>query len=303
MIKIDIFINKKYMQNNTMNMLKSRPSILISPEEAQRLLAAYEPPTESGDNEGSGARKPKSKRRKARASTLSLADVLELHGIECVDADGNVFEQYDTVYVPKDIFRGADGKQLNFTSYAAAVHCEQNGLFLPSFALSCNIVAALYAARSNPDIERVLQQYKDKGNGTGWHGQNTVIDYGAEQVIHYPTAADFGKNYAVNGSLSHTALGFAKSKLQDSLLETALHDADHARFACQLTGLRDPSVLVEVGTYFGQPAKLWFPWSGKKGVNYSDKRAAWLGGLYNLFSINSDNYLGSNDAARGVRRR
>jgi len=303
MIKIDIFINKKYMQNSTMNMLKPRKSGLISPEEAQRQLAAYEPPTDDGDNEGPGARKPKSKRTKARASASSLADFIELHDIECVDADRTVFEQYDTICVPKDILCGADGKQMNFTPHAAAVYCESNGLFLPSFALSCNIVAALFAGRPNPDIERVLQQYKDKGTGTGWHVQNTVIDYGAAHVIHYPTAADFSKNDAINGNCSRTALGFSKSALENSLLEAALQDADHARFVRQLTGLRDPSVLVEVGTYFGKPAKLWFPWIGKNGANYSGKRAAWLGCSNNNFFINTGNNLDNNNAARGVRRR
>jgi len=241
---------------------------------------------------------------KGRESPIrSTDDSLVLENIACVDADGYVFEQYDTVYVPKDIFRGADGQQMNFTSHAAVLHCEANGLFLPSFALSCNIVAALYTGRSNPDIERVLQQYKNNGNGLGWHAQNTVIDYGAERVIHYPAHADFGAKNLVNGSLSRTALGFSKSSLEDSLLEAALQDADHTRFVRQLTGLRDPSVLVEVGKYFGRPAKLWFPLSGKAGANYSDKRAAWLGCNDNGFYFYSDNFLYNFNAARGVRRR
>jgi len=285
-----------------MRMLKPRSGGLISPEEAQRLLAAYEPPQDTKptpapstppDGGNRGKRKPRAR--------SSLTDVLELHDIECVDVGGRVFEQYDQLFIRKDIFRER-GKQKNFTSYQAAVHCEQKGLFLPSFALSCNIVAYLFSHKADADVERVLQQYKDSGNGLGWHVQNTIIDYGAEQVIHYPSAADFSQQAAVNATHSRTALAFFKSQLEDSLLEDALHDAQYVRFARQLTGLRDPSVLVEVGKHFGKPAKLWFPWNGQNGATYSEKRAAWLGCNYINFDIDTNNDLNNLDAARGVRR-
>ena len=228
-------------------------------------------------------------------------EYIKLENLVCVDADGNEFERYGELYVRTDIFRDQRGQQQNFTPYNGAVYCEQNGLFLPSFALSCNILQALFQQRSIPEIKRVLDHYKDKGNGTGYHGQNTIIDFGAENVIHYPTATEFNQTGAVNSARSRRRGTFDKSTLQDCLLEDALREAEPTRYVKQLSGLRNPSILVEIGDYFGRPAKLWFPWNGKKGANYREKRAAWLGCdsiNFNLFAYsNLDIY----DAARGVR--
>jgi len=214
-----------------------------------------------------------------------------------------VYEHYDRILVRKDIFRDEDGNQTNRTPYDHAVYCEQNGLFLPSIALSCNIVARLYALRADPTAAAVLQQYKDKGNGDGWHAQNTVINYGTEEVIHYPNASDFDQTQPVNASGSRFALGFSKATLQDALLEDALRDAAAHRFVRQLTGLRDPSVLVEIGKHFGKPAKLWFPWNGQVGSRYTQKHAAWFGcSDSDLFLLDCDLSFSSSLAARGVRR-
>ena len=233
----------------------------------------------------------------------SLDEFLVLDDIDCVNADDRVYEHYDRILVRKDIFRSEDGKQTDRTLYNHAVYCEQNGLFLPSFALSCNIVARLYALRPDANAAAVLQQYKDKGNGDGWHAQNTIIDYGTEGIIHYPNANDFDQAQPVNASGSRFALGFSKATLQDALLEDALRDAAAHRFVRQLTGLRDPSVLVEIGKHFGKPAKLWFPWNGQVGSRYTQKHAAWFGcSDSDLFLLDCDLSFSSSLAARGVRR-
>src|SRR3989344_5184125 len=102
----------------------------------------------------------------------SVADFLLLENIICVDSNNNPFEQYDKLQVRKDIFRDQNRGQVNFTPYHEAVHCEKNGLFSPSFALSCAIVAKLYQAAVkkwsdgtyktlNLDAKKVLDQYKD----------------------------------------------------------------------------------------------------------------------------------------------
>ena len=70
-------------------------------------------------------------------------DFLAVENLQCVDADGNVFEQYDKLYVRKDIERDEAGKQLNFTPYKAIVHFESKGMSLLSFAGTCNLVAVL----------------------------------------------------------------------------------------------------------------------------------------------------------------
>ncbi len=237
----------------------------------------------------------------APVTVTNLDDFLVLHNISSVDADGTIFEQYPKLRVRKDIFRDQNGGQVNHTPYDWIVHCEQNGLFLPSFALSCNIVAALYKNRNNADANALLQQYKNHGAGWGYQAQNTVINYGTQEVIHYPSAADFNQIAAVNATFQRKTGRFDKATLQDSLLENALKDAAHTRYVKQLTGLADPADLVEIGKYFGKSAKLWFYWNGQAGAAFNEKRAAWFGCDSNNLNLDGSSYL-NYSAGRGVRR-
>ena len=247
----------------------------------------------SGAGAGSGAGNPPPR-------AINASDYLKLENIVCTDADNNVFESYSELYLAKDIICNSDKSQINKKPYDWAVYFEPQGLFLPSFALSCNLLQALFQGRSNPEIKAILDQYKDKGNGTGYQAQNTVVDFGAEQIIHYPTVADFNQTGVVNAGKPRVPQNFARAALQDSLLEDALREAEPTRYVKQLTGLRDPSILVEMGTYFGKPAKLWFPWNGKAGTGFREKRAAWLGCNVTYFGLGAGNNLGNYDAARGV---
>ena len=167
--------------------------------------------------------------------------------------------------------------------------------------MSCNIVARLFEQRNNAAVEKILQQYKDKGNGWGYHVQNTLIDYATSRIIHYPSAIDFDQSIPVNVSQKRTALPFSKSSLEDALLKDALVDASVKMYVQQLTGLQNPEILVEIGDYFRKPAKLWFPWSGKKGSQCKEKRAAWLGCINNSLNL-SGSGLNYDGVARGVRR-
>ncbi|MEK6951101.1 MAG: hypothetical protein AABX13_05250 [Nanoarchaeota archaeon] len=232
---------------------------------------------------------------------LNPDSYLRLENIVCVDADGNEFERYGELYVRKDIFRNQPGQtQKSFASYKAVVHCEQNGLFLPSFALSCNILQALYQRRSDTEIKTVLDQYKDKGNDIGYHAQNSLVDFARQQVIHYPTAADFDETAAVNASRQRKTAAFDSSALQNELLESALRKAAPARYVKQLTGLRDPQILVEMGQYFGRPAKLWFAWMELNSARFTEKRAAWLGCSSSYLNLDAYLNLDHYGAARGV---
>src|SRR3989338_5722534 len=228
-----------------MKSLKDYQGNVISAAEAMALIERLPSPKKT---------EPKNPEPPSRIS-FSEGDFLTLENISCVDADGNVFESYDHLDVARDIFR-ADCKQVSRTPYAHAVHCEEMGLFLPSFALTCNIVARLYEGKSDAHVEKVLQQYKDKGNGAGWHAQNTIIDFGSSKVIHYPSARDFSQSTAVNGSQGHVALSFVKDSLRDP---------SSRGFLQQLPGLHEPEILIEIGKYFGEPAKVWFPWNGRLG--------------------------------------
>ncbi len=256
--------------------------------------------------------------------TVSNAgNFLQLGNISCVDADGKEFEQYNSLAVRKDIFRNGSG-QINFTPYQAIVHCQGQGLFLPSMALSCNIVAALFKqavklesngtySTLNQDAKNVLDHYKNKGNGTGWHAQNTVIDYNRQRIIHYPIDADFPSHGGIaNINASHPkielpfkkkegTLPFTDKKLENMTLEQGLNHPLVSTFVKQFTGLADPSDLVRVGQYFQQPAKVWFPTSPVKVEDCTETRAAWFGCYSNCLNLFGNYDLYSDDAARGVR--
>ncbi|GEM_PF-1625662 len=234
-------------------------------------------------------------------------DFLAVENIQCVDADGNPFEQYDRLLVDKDVVRSDDGKHVNFIPYRAITHFEKNGsLFLPGIALSSNILAALYQHRDDPEVKPVLMHYKNHGAGFGWHAQNTVIDWGEQKIIHYPHKNDFtehGGKTSINQARQRTLLSFARKEkrkifwdrsLSNTTLEKGLEDPLMARFVRQLTGLENPSLLVEIGNYFGKTARVWISSS-------NDTKAAWLGCDDINFNLLGNYYLYDDNAARGVR--
>lgn len=183
----------------------------------------------------------------------------------------------------------------------------EQGLFLPSFALSCNIVAALFrrALRREADgsyetldaeAKIVLDQYKDKGNGYGWHAQNTITQWGSSRIIHYPHDRDYPSEHDQNSNSTRTPiiLPFNRRGLQDKLLREALSRPVARAYTQNLTGLAEPSILVEVGEYFERPARLLVS-------SYNETRAGWLGGGDVSFGLGAGGGLGSAGAARGVR--
>jgi hypothetical protein len=228
---------------------------------------------------------------------------LMLENIICVGADGNKFEEHPTIYVCKDIERKENGNHMRFTPYQAISHFEKagNGLFLPSFALSCNILAALYVGQSNPEFKQALDQYKDYDLAHGWHAQNTVVDWKGKSIIHYPYDSDFphdGGQDKVNQN-RRRQIDFKNLMPTDCSLVDALNDGEYNRFIKDLTGLQNPEVLIEIGNYFQKDTRVWVP--DQKDMNYTG--STWLGCFdsirFNICTGYSLNYL---DAARGVRR-
>ena len=228
---------------------------------------------------------------------------ITLENIACMDASGEVIEKYTQLQVRKDIERDSGNKdiktnQISFTPYNAAVHFENQGLFLPSFALTCNIIAALYANKSNAEIAKVLNQYKDKGNGTGWHAQNTLVNWGAKQIIHYPSKSDYtstGGAADINKQRPRNLLSFNNKRFKDITLDEALNDSNYKDFLQNLTGLQNPEVLVDIGKYFGMAETRTWVSSDK------DTKVAWLGCRNIYFNLYTNNSLAHYIAARGVR--
>ena len=229
------------------------------------------------------------------------ADCIVLGNVSCTGSNGEVFEHYGKLHVDKDIVRGSDGNHVNFTTYNAAAHFEKEGMFLPSFALSCNILKTLYENKDDKEVSKVLMQYKDYGSGYGWHAQNTIVDWGNKKIIHYPSNKDFlqyGGSNNINQSKNRAESGFNFKGFKNMFLEKALKKDEFKAFVQDFTGLQQPEMLVEIGKHFNKPAYIWTS-------EGSDIRAAWLGcssNGNNYFIINANyNLLNSSVAARGVR--
>ena len=174
-----------------------------------------------------------------------------------------------------------------------------SSLVLPTASAGMNAAIGVDLYLMNENVKKVVDQYK-----SFWHAQNTIVDYGNSEVVHYQSAVDFGKDTSVNSSRQRKDGRLDKRGLGDTLLKDVVNEKGYDVFVHQMTGLKEPSVLVEIGDYFHRPARLWFPWIGKDGAGYNHKRAAWLGCFRSLsFSISTYYGLGDRDAARGVRER
>jgi len=243
-------------------------------------------------------------------STGVAAGWLGFKDIVCIGADGNAFEEHKQIYVARDVIRKSDRSvDTSFTPYKGITHFEKRGNdeFLPSFALTCNILVALYVEmrKGNKDAQVILDQYKNRGDGFGWYAQNTIVQWngGNSIVIHYPYDDQFpkyGGRDNVNPQGFHKELGFNSNGFGDMLLKDALRKNEFNKYIKNLTGLPNPSILIELGKYFGKPAKIWVP---NKPDNFKDTCAAWLGCGNSNFDIYTYDDLNNNyGGARGVRR-
>ena len=238
------------------------------------------------------------------AATVNPLSLI-FQNITCVGADHKPFEQYDKLSVISDVVRG-NGTYNNstvqkhepFTPYQAISFFEQRtGLFLPSIALSCNLLVASYQNKNHAAFEALLQQYKDYGPGHGYHAQNTVINWGTKHIIHYPGDNDFpehGGSNNINQSRSHKRFTFDSTGFSSTTLEDALKMPNFKTYIQNLTGLPDPSVLIDIAAYFGKTARVWVSSS-------NETRAAWFGCVSDNLNLYGNYYLNYNSAARGVR--
>jgi len=252
--------------------------------------------------------KPKTKLRDA-------LDYILLEDISCTDANGKVFERYDELYIAKDIMRKGN-KPFYFKPYEAISYFEKqaNKSFLPSIALTCNILVRLYENRDNPEINKTLMQYKDYENpGHGWHIQNTIVDWKKRKIIHYPNDKDFpefsgsvpelGGNENINENKQRTAFKFNPEGFDDVILEKALQNPQFKKYIKNLTGLKKPETLIEIGDYF--PKKYFSPITIKI-LTPPDPETArhttpiWLGGYNKVFCIYSGFNRNYDFAARRV---
>jgi hypothetical protein len=200
---------------------------------------------------------------------------LKLEDIACIGSDGEPFEQYKTIYVANDIERSRQKGDISVTIYDAISHFNKVGenIFLPSYALTCNILAALYAMKdTSPEAKAILDQYKDDGSGSSYNGTNTIIDWKDKRIIHYPNKPDF-QVYTETDAINireHIIKPFRMISTTDGRsYKDALRDAETRMFIKDLTGLRNPEIILDIAEYFEKTA--WF-------VDYTDDvYTTWVG--------------------------
>jgi hypothetical protein len=253
------------------------------------------------------------------APEVRLVEPILVEGIVCVGSDGKVFEKHDKLFVdgdvvrsPREFYSGSGlHKHVSFTPYQAISHLETLSKQLPDYPTLCGILEYVFrkGVRKITDgtyetldanAKAVLDQFKNYGPGYGWHAINGVVDGKGDRIIHYPHDSDFpshGGSDNINAGLERIVKPFKRSKAWDwSRMEPALEDKNKVSFLKDLTGRENLNIFLELAEYFGR--EPWFYPPSKGSV-----RSAWLGcSSDNKFSIDANNNLNIDDAARGVRR-
>jgi hypothetical protein len=191
---------------------------------------------------------------------------LVLENINCRDANGTLFEHYDTLYIKKEIERYKTKRAVSKTYPQWNKYFKAKNTIFPSFALTCHILLELYGRIDQPEYEKVLQQYNTHPPSPNCHAQNTVIDWDKGQIIHYPSNYPF--KIESQGGLNpfkmeswgglRTELDFNTKNLGiQKNMQDALQDPDYLKFLRNLTGLEFPRMLTNIADYFKKPLVIW----------------------------------------------
>jgi len=195
---------------------------------------------------------------------LNEGEPIWLKDICCKDEYGDIIEYYDKIFVKTSLATTNKKRASYFKLHGAVSFFErQKGdVFLPSAALTCNILAKLYELRHYEEMDNLLLQYLDYKANDGWHLQNTIIAWKAQRIIHYPGYSEVPKKIRkrdMNYNRDCKILGFALEHVEDTKLEFLLQEPSNLNFIKDLTGLEKPEILVEIGYYLRRPTRVWFP--------------------------------------------
>ena len=104
---------------------------------------------------------------------------------------------------------------------------------------------------------------KADSDGFGDHIQNTIINWEDKKIIHYPSFEDLEKPVAIkpviNKKRKRTIIEFDTPILPIRNLSELLEIEEINGFFKDLTGLKDPNILVEVGKHLKIPTLVYGP--------------------------------------------
>jgi hypothetical protein len=216
------------------------------------------------------------KKENTKSKIITSGDYLVLTDIKCQDSKGDVFEEYKVIKLARNLSNTVGF--IHETTYLDAVKSLQkksDGEFLPSAALTCNILMALFEEKDNPDVNAVLKKYKKYNAIHGWVHQNTVINRNQKMIIHYPKRDDIGNwilrytyndSYEYNKQLKTIYLPyqsdevniknqagetFRSEEIRDISITDAVLIPHYLEFLQNLTGLKDPKSLKNISDYLG----------------------------------------------------
>jgi hypothetical protein len=186
---------------------------------------------------------------KYKDSLVGITDkFIVLKDISCVDSDGDEFERYDLLPVSKKLECDKDGRFVTVDLREAS----KEGYNIPSLALTCNIMLALYENLDKDEsIAEILQQYVD-------HPHITRTSYCNNVAVHNPIIADRvgselkrdPRRFAFGYSLGACDGDFGK------LLEDGHNKKWRTEALRNFTGVSDLSRLVELSDYLELPIRI-----------------------------------------------
>jgi len=184
----------------------------------------------------------------------SSSHYVSLQNICCRDANGNVFENYKEVHVDKNLTK-AVAQTFNYHDAVESFDEKTiDGYFLPSFALTCNILEALYKCSIDTEAKNLLEEYwLNEDSDNNMFLQNTIIDWETGSIAHYPKNSFSGNGNSINAERKTSRIGFNPREILKGPIDCsgALDKPSNRRFFRNLTGLYEPNVLLEIADHFG----------------------------------------------------
>ncbi len=220
-----------------MKSLKPLGSRIISVEEAMRRVNQMPDVPQ---------KKPQKIPRKDR-------DYITIGEIVCTDYMGDEFEFHSPLEIEEDW----KGTGPIFSAY------QDEKRFLPSLALTCNILKQLYQGRNDPFQEQ-YNQYKNLSLRFlfGDIACNTAVFWEDThaRVVHYPNKGYLPQYSTLNKFVDPAELSCPISPIfKSGPLEEGLKHLRFSRFISNLTGMENPQILLDIANEMNISANIELP--------------------------------------------
>ncbi len=203
---------------------------------------------------------------------------------------------------------------------------QKGSLFLPDLPTTCAILNACYLEKdNNSEARELLMQYVSaKGNNSS-HIQNTLIDRINNRILHGPVLTDIpivglSENINTRIDAKESVLDYTFAKVSplfgtpyEMSLDETIQDKQLLKSVQDLTGLKDPSVLIDIGKLGGKKTVIALnnpmdnaikaAYVGSCIPNNGVVSAIWLSCSDNYFRIEGGHHIFESGPARGVSER